>query len=85
MREYVATFDAGTTAIKGALVDDAGHIVVSASGDLDLIVDDAREQDPNQWWRVLCDISQTMLRDADVREPDFAADRICGIICSGQM
>ncbi|MBW3093512.1 gluconate kinase [Bifidobacterium sp. 82T10] len=86
MRKYAATFDAGTTAIKGALVDEDGRVVASASGDLDLIVDgDAREQDPNQWWHAFRDVARAMLRDAVQADPDFRADRIRGIICSGQM
>ena len=34
--EYVAAFDAGTTALKGALVNGQGCIVASASSELDL-------------------------------------------------
>lgn len=36
--EYVAAFDAGTTALKGALVNGQGCIVASASSELDLII-----------------------------------------------
>ncbi|KFI53930.1 xylulokinase [Bifidobacterium biavatii] len=86
MRQYAATFDAGTTAIKGALVDEGGRVVASANGGLDLIVDgDAREQDPNQWWSTFRDVARAMLHDAAQSEPDFETGRICGIICSGQM
>lgn len=43
--EYVAAFDAGTTALKGALVNGQGCIVASASSELDLIINgDYREQ-----------------------------------------
>lgn len=49
---YAAVFDAGTTALKGALVAADGRIVASGSEQLDLIIDgDRREQDPGQWWR----------------------------------
>lgn len=42
--EYVAAFDAGTTALKGALVNGQGCIVASASSELDLIINgDYRE------------------------------------------
>lgn len=45
--EYVAAFDAGTTALKGALVNGQGCIVASASSELDLIINgDYREQSP---------------------------------------
>lgn len=39
--EYVAAFDAGTTALKGALVNGQGCIVASASSELDLILSTA--------------------------------------------
>lgn len=45
--EYVAAFDAGTTALKGALVNGQGCIVASASSELDLIINgDYREPEP---------------------------------------
>ncbi|KAB8295408.1 xylulokinase [Bifidobacterium avesanii] len=74
----VATFDAGTTAIKGALVDREGRIVASASGDLGLIIDgDRREQDPDEWWRVFREVARGMI--------GAAGGRIRGVIMSGQM
>ncbi|NMM99783.1 gluconate kinase [Bifidobacterium sp. DSM 109958] len=80
----VATFDAGTTAVKGALVDGAGRIVASASGDLDLIVDgDRLEQDPDRWWRAFCAVSRAMTGAAAAQ--GVAADGIRGVIMSGQM
>lgn len=45
--EYVAAFDAGTTALKGALVDRRGRIVASASSELNLIINgDYRGTEP---------------------------------------
>ena len=45
--EYVAAFDAGTTALKGALVDRQGRIVASASSELNLIINgDYRGTEP---------------------------------------
>ncbi|NEG88983.1 xylulokinase [Bifidobacterium aerophilum] len=86
MREYAATFDAGTTAVKGALVDESGRVVASASGDLEPIIDgEAREQDPDQWWRAFLDVARLMLHDAAQADPDFDVERIRGIVCSGQM
>lgn len=83
---YAAVFDAGTTALKGALVAADGRIVASGSEQLDLIIDgDRREQDPGQWWRAFCLVSRHMLASAEAREPGFAADRVAGIIFSGQM
>ncbi|PJM77013.1 xylulokinase [Bifidobacterium felsineum] len=84
--QYVAAFDAGTTALKGALVAEDGQIVASASCDLTLIIDgDFREQNPNEWWQAFCQVSQTMLAQAQEREPGFTAAQVAGIIFSGQM
>lgn len=98
---YAATFDAGTTAIKGALVRDDGAIVASASGGLDLIAGGGRrEQSPAQWWEVFRGVSHEMIAQAKEAEPAFAdrlaaatderaashaADPIAGVIMSGQM
>lgn len=89
---YAATFDSGTTALKGALVAENGRIVASASEDLDLIIagphGEYREQDPNQWWRAFVVVSRRMLADAAANEPGFHSggkDRIAGLTFSGQM
>ena len=44
--EYVAAFDAGTTALKGALVNGQGCIVASASSELDLIINGLSGAEP---------------------------------------
>lgn len=86
--KYAAVFDAGTTTLKGAMVDDGGRIIASASENLDLLIDgDEREQDPGQWWQAFRNVSRSMLEQAaDASDdPGFDASRIAGIICSGQM
>ena len=98
---YAATFDSGTTALKGALVAQDGRIVASASEDLDLVIagshGEYREQDPDQWWRAFVAVSRRMLAEAAANEPGLhvgdsgdsndsaVAGRIAGIIFSGQM
>lgn len=84
--EYVAAFDAGTTALKGALVDRQGRIVASASNELNLIINgDYREQSPDQWWQAFCTVSKHMIEQARQSESKFNVTRIRGIIFSGQM
>lgn len=84
--EYVAAFDAGTTALKGALVDRQGRIVASASSELNLIINgDYREQSPDQWWQAFCSASRHMIEQARQSESEFNVTRIRGIIFSGQM
>lgn len=84
--EYVAAFDAGTTALKGALVNGQGCIVASASSELDLIINgDYREQSPDQWWQAFCSASRHMIEQARQSESEFNVTRIRGIIFSGQI
>lgn len=83
---YALTCDAGTTAVKGALVRSDGMVVASASEQLDLIIDgDRKEQDSNQWWQAFCTVAQRMLAEAKQTQNDFTPTAIDGIIFSGQM
>ncbi|MCI1650134.1 xylulokinase [Bifidobacterium tibiigranuli] len=84
---YVATFDAGTTAVKAALTDDDGGIVASCSSDaMPLFIGDGhQEQDPRDWWRAFLQAAHTMLAKAAQSVPEFDPASILGIIMSGQM
>lgn len=84
--KYALTCDAGTTAVKGALVRSDGVVVSSASEQLDLLIDgDRREQDPNQWWSAFCAVTRTMIAEAGCVERGFDPSDISGAIFSGQM
>ncbi|NMM97786.1 xylulokinase [Bifidobacterium olomucense] len=84
--QYAAAFDAGTTALKGALVAEDGRIVASTSSNLTLVINgDFREQDPGEWWQAFCEVSQAMLSQARECEPGFNTSQVAGIIFSGQM
>ena len=76
---YIAAFDAGTTAVKGTLVDETGHIALSGSVELATICREGlQEQAPQDWWAAFCAISRQFTKavpPADIR----------GIIMSGQM
>jgi xylulokinase len=84
---YVATFDAGTTAVKAALTDDDGGIVASCSSDaMPLFTGDGhQEQDPRDWWRAFLQTAHAMLAQAARSVPEFDPASILGIIMSGQM
>ncbi|WP_314688104.1 FGGY family carbohydrate kinase [uncultured Bifidobacterium sp.] len=84
---HVATFDAGTTAVKGVLVDGSGRIVVQASSaPIPLHAEgDEREQDPEDWWRRFTGVSRELLRLAIRADPAFDAHSIGAVIMSGQM
>lgn len=75
----IATFDIGTTAIKGVLVDFENGIIRSESKTIDTyFVDGEIEQDPNQWYRNFCEISSKLVES----DPHC---NIVAIIMSGQM
>lgn len=79
MASYIAVFDAGTTAIKGALVDETGKTVFSRSAELTTLCHDGfYEQDPGEWWQTFCAVSRALTAS-------FSPAEITGIIMSGQM
>lgn len=76
---YIAAFDAGTTAVKGTLINEAGEAVLSRSVELSTLCHDGcQEQAPQDWWAAFCAIS----RQSTEAVP---AEDIQGIIMSGQM
>lgn len=76
---YVAAFDAGTTAVKGTLVNEAGEAVLSRSVELSTLCQDGfQEQAPQDWWAAFCAISRQFTEAVPARD-------IQGIIMSGQM
>ncbi len=77
--KYIATFDFGTTAVKGALVETGGRIGMMDSRDLDLMLKDGfTEQDPAEWIAAFREITAGFLEK-------ISPEDIIGIIMSGQM
>ena len=76
---YIATFDAGTTAVKGTLVNEAGEAILSRSVELPTLCHDrCQEQAPQDWWAAFRTISRQFTEAVP-------AEDIQGIIMSGQM
>ena len=76
---YIAAFDAGTTAVKGTLVNEAGAAVLSCSVELSTLCRDGfQEQAPRDWWAAFCEISRQFTEAVPAKD-------ISGIIMSGQM
>ena len=76
---YIAAFDAGTTAMKGTLVNEAGEAVLSRSAELTTMIREGfQEQAPEDWWAAFCAISRQFAGAVP-------AEEITGIIMSGQM
>lgn len=76
---YIATFDAGTTAVKGVLVDLEGRAAVTGSIDIPTLAErGCREQDPGSWWEAFQTIFRTFTAAVDPAA-------ILGVVMSGQM
>ncbi len=79
MTQYIASFDAGTTAVKGVLADLEGHIVFSRSVDIPTLTrGGVQEQEPDAWWEAFWHISREFTAAVPPRD-------ILGVVMSGQM
>lgn len=77
---YIATFDIGTTAVKGVLVSIDGTPVFAKSINIETIFEgDFKEQNPLDWYKAFCMISKEIFANG------YTSDDIIGIIMSGQM
>ncbi len=78
----IATFDIGTTAVKGVLIQTDGKLISEQSMPLDTLRrgEDAShlEQSPQQWYQAFCSISKHFARLC-------GAGELIGIVLSGQM
>jgi len=78
--KYVATFDIGTTAVKGVLVSTEKKVVFSLSMPIETLMEQGiKEQRPVDWYHAFCNISKAFLSNG------FKAQDILGIVMSGQM
>ncbi len=77
---YIATFDIGTTALKGVLISIEGKSVKEKSILLETVFSGDRiEQRPLDWYSAFCEISNHFFMEG------FDPDEILGIAMSGQM
>ena len=64
----IATYDIGTTAVKGVLINEKGEVLSSVSKTISTIFDnEKKEQRPQDWFDAFCGISK-----------GFAAMDACG-------
>jgi xylulokinase len=76
---YIATFDVGTTAVKGVLTDLKGRVAAVQSLEIPTLLNgEQKEQDPQSWWDAFLSISRTFTAEVDPAG-------ILGIAMSGQM
>ena len=78
--QYVATFDIGTTAVKGVLMSKNGKSVLEKSITHKTFFNgEFKEQRPLDWYAAFCDISHLFF------DQGVSPLEVCGIIMSGQM
>ncbi|MEM1485669.1 FGGY family carbohydrate kinase [Oscillospiraceae bacterium PP1C4] len=80
MKQYIAAFDVGTTAVKGVVVTTEGKVVYSSSINIDTIFQgEYKEQKPSDWYSAFCKISREFFKRG------FKPTEFLGIVMSGQM
>lgn len=77
---YIATFDIGTTALKGVMVSAEGDSVMEKSAALETVFDgDYKEQRPLDWYSAFCEISNHFFKEG------IEPGKVLGVAMSGQM
>lgn len=82
MKHYILAHDLGTTGNKATLYDPEGRLVASAfdSYETEFAHTGWAEQNPDDWWRAVCNSTQALLGESGVAKDDIAC-----ITFSGQM
>ena len=82
MKHFIIAHDLGTTGNKATLYNAEGQLVASAFAGYEVFYDHPSwaEQDPNDWWRAVCDSTLRLLAEARVHPSDVAC-----VTFSGQM
>lgn len=77
---YFVGHDLGTGGVKTALVDETGATFATAVARYPLHHPQPKfaEQDPDDFWRAVCETTRSVLRDADVRPDEVAAMTFAG-------
>ncbi len=90
--DYIATFDLGTTALKGALVSEYGEILHSCSLQISTIYggdklkdggSEHKEQSPIEWFETFCKVSRRLV--SELNKNTDKDKEIVSVIFSGQM
>ena len=71
-KDLIVAIDAGTQSIRAALVDYEGEIHRLVKTPIEPYFSDEpgwAEQDPEYYWRMLCETTRELLADADAQRP----------------
>lgn len=74
--------DIGTTSTIGILIDDKGATLATAKRSTQLFSDQAgwAEEDPDEWWSNVGEISRELLTNADLKPSSIAAIGVTGML-----
>ena len=75
MKRFILAHDLGTTGNKATLFDDEGRLIASTFGGYETAHPQPTwaEQDPNDWWRAVCNATQALLAKSKVASQDIAS------------
>ena len=78
-QRYVLAYDLGTSGVKGALVNMQGEVIDTATADYLLYTPNPNwaEQDPEQYWQGVCEVTHQVLENTGVA-PDTVAGMAFG-------
>ena len=78
-QRYVLAYDLGTSGVKGALVNMQGEVIDTATADYLLYTPNPNwaEQDPEQYWQGVCEVTRQVLEHTGVA-PDTVAGMAFG-------
>jgi xylulokinase len=78
---YVITYDLGTTGVKTCLFSISGRLNLVHSAyagyGLYLVEGGGAEQHPDEWWRAVCETTQTVLKESGISPGNIAAVSFC--------
>lgn len=76
---YILAYDLGTGGLKASLFDEQGVSRASAFRSCDTYYErtDFREQDPNDWWRILIESTRELL-SGEIKPPEIACVAVSG-------
>lgn len=80
MKEYLLGIDIGTSACKVAVFNRQGEVLASGNGDYPVYYPKPGyvEQNPDEWWEVICQTIKATLSKSDIRNEDIAGVGVDG-------
>jgi len=77
---FVLGIDLGTQSAKTVVLDDRGRVRATAQAEIPILTPQVgwAEQEPQAWWRAVCDTTRAAVAEAGIRASDIAAVGLSG-------